>query len=347
MSCDISPFTLLLNRLSNHLDQRNLRSLIHICEDYISVPQRETINGGLEIFTILRHQNKIGEEREQMKFLLKIIREMRPKRKDLVEIVERYIKKYYDQPETILDDLPDDLQSSSEVDRFSRPRTPPPLPFVDPECCSVRCGCFNCNCNPCCGGCCCCVILAILCSFFAVIAALVWYSNLFPQGVQDYLRNHDLNRAGPVVISVLGLIAVCCVSCGVYLRVKRRKRKRNNQLAFVDLQSINEDRSTSNGGSYMALATICSAKGRNRSRDYSTSSGHITASNSVESTGTALGRSHAMPWRNLENAATADGSSQLDIFSTEFEEDLGSRSCMIDDGWNPGRGRDGGDTDQL
>ena len=283
-----------------------------------------------------------------MKFLHRIIREMRPKRKDLAQKVERYIQENYDQPETILDEESDDLQSSSEVDPSSRPRTPPPLRFVDAECCSVHCGCFNCNCNPCCGGCCCCVILAILCSFFAVIAALVWYSNLFPQEVQDYLQNHDLNRAGPVVISILGFIAVCCVSCGVYLRVKRRKRKRNHQLAFVGLQSINEDRSTSNGASYMALATSCSAKGRNRSRDYSTSSGHITASaNSLESTGTALGSNHGMPWRNLEDAATADGCSQLGILSTESEEDLGSRSYIIDDGWNPGRGRDGGSAEKL
>ena len=192
------------------------------------------------------------------------------------------------------------------------------------------------------------MILAILCSFLAVIAALVWYSNLFPQGFQDYLQNHDLNRAGPVVISTLGFIAVCCVSCGVYLRVKRRKRKRFNQLASVDLQSINEDRSTSNGGSYMALATSCSANGRNRSRYYSSSSGHITASaNSLESTGTAPGTSHGMPWRNLEDTATADGCSQLGILSTESEEDLGSRSYIVDDGWNPGRGRDGGSADQL
>ena len=71
------------------------------------------------------------------------------------------------------------------------------------------------------------VILAILCSFFAVIAALVWYSNLFPQGAQDYIQNHDLNRAGPVVISILGFIAVCCVSwsytitCTTFARIKQ------------------------------------------------------------------------------------------------------------------------------
>ena len=324
MSCDIPPFTLLLNRLSNHLDQSNIQSLIHICEDYISVPQRETINSGWQVFTILRHHNKIGEEAEKMKFLLRIIREMRPKRKDLVEKVERYIKKYCDQPDTILDDLPDDLQSSSEVDPPSRPRTPPPLPFVDPECCSVRCGC-RCNCNTCCGRCCC-VILAILSSFSAVIAALVWYSNLFPQGVQDYLQNNDLNRAGPVVISVLGLIAVCCVSRAAYLGVTHRTQNRNRP-GFVDLQSINNGRSISTSRSYSALTDqstprSCSGYGATRRREYSTSSGHITASNSTESTG--------MAWRHLEDAVT-DGCSQSDVFSTEYEEDQGSRS--IEDSW--------------
>ena len=281
MAFHIRPFNLLLNRVSNHLDQDNLRSLIQICEDYIPGAQRDKINNGLEFFRILSHQNKIGEEREQMKFLLKIIREMRPERKDLVKKVERYIQENYEQPETILEDL----ETSSEVDPSSRPGTPPaPSPFVDPECCSVRCGCFDCNCHPCCGRCCCCVILAISCTFFAVIAALVWYSNLFPHVVQDYLQKRDLNRAGPVVIGILGFIAVCCVLCGVYLHRSR--------LVHAVLPSVNEARNIRNilrdrtyAASDSTLASCATYDSQiDRSRRYETpSSGHVTASNSIDS----------------------------------------------------------------
>ena len=49
--------------------------IVHILQ---TGAQREKINNGLEFFRILSHQNKIGEEPDQMKFLLRIIREMRP-----------------------------------------------------------------------------------------------------------------------------------------------------------------------------------------------------------------------------------------------------------------------------
>ena len=153
----------------------------------------------------------------------------------------------------------------------------------------------------------------------------MWYSNLFPQEVQDYLRDHDLNRAGPVVISILGFIAVCCVSRLVYLGVMHRTQNRNRQ-GFVDLQSINSGRSISTSRSYSALTDStaprsCSGYGATRRREYSTSSGHITGSNSTEST--------SMAWRHLEDAVT-DGCSQSDVFSTEYEEDQGSQSIEED-----------------
>ena len=316
MALNIRQFNLLLNRLSDHLDQSNLRSLIHICEDYIPGAQREKINNGLEFFRILSHQNKIGEEPDQMKFLLKIIREMRPKRKDLVKKVERYIQENYEQPETILEDF----ETSSEVDPSSRPGTPPPpLQFFDAECCNVRCGCFNCNCNPCCGRCCCCVILAISCGFFAVIAALVWYSNIFPQVVEDYLRNHDLNRVGPIVIGILGFIAVCCVLCGVYLQ--------RNRLVYAVLPSVNDARNIlrASNSTLASCATYDRYINRPRRGEQSQSSGHVTASNSMSSIYTA----------GQLTPPFTDGFSQQDVFSTESEED------------HSGRGRDGGGADQV
>jgi len=67
----LNPFQLLLNDISNELNQRNLQSLIHVCGNFIPGGQRENINTGWEVFSILRQQNLIGEESDQMKFLLR------------------------------------------------------------------------------------------------------------------------------------------------------------------------------------------------------------------------------------------------------------------------------------
>ena len=183
-----------------------------------------------------------------MMFLLRISKELRPKRRDLAGMVKRHFEANYEQPETILDDM----ESSSDCHLTPRPSTP----AVD-DCCNVRCGCFNCNCNPCCSGCCCCVILAIMFSFFAAAAAVVWY-------VHGYLpsNNKGLSEAGPIVIGLLRFIAACCVVCGVYISIRQRR----NELTYSILPSINDARSMSNQAAYGSYAasdstrTTCSGR---------------------------------------------------------------------------------------
>ena len=308
----LNPFQILLNNLSSELDQRNLQSLIHVCgPKLIPGGQREKINTGWDVFSILLRQNAIGEEPERMKFLLRIIKELRPKRRDLVSMVKRHIEGNYEQPDTILDGM----ESSSDGHLIPRPSTP----SVVDDCCSVRCGCFNCNCNPCCGRCCCCVILAIMFSFFAAAAAVVWYPKTFH--LHDYLPsdNKGLSEAGPIVIGLLGFIAACCVLCGVYISIRQRR----NELAYSVLRSINDATSVSNQavhGSYAAsdsTRTTCSAYATKFDRPRcSCSSGRITASGSLASMG-----SSRTPWPMPDSEAVTDGCSQQDVFTHEFEAD--------------------------
>ena len=106
----ISPFKILLNNLNGELDQRNLESLVHVCGELIPSGQRERITSGLEVFSVLLRQSANGEEPRKMTFLLGIIKELRPKRRDLVGMVKRYIEEHYEQPEEILTDF----ESSSD-----------------------------------------------------------------------------------------------------------------------------------------------------------------------------------------------------------------------------------------
>ena len=50
-----------------------------------------------------------------MAFLLGIIKELRPKRRDLVGMVKRYIEEHYEQPEEILTEILTDLHSNSTI----------------------------------------------------------------------------------------------------------------------------------------------------------------------------------------------------------------------------------------
>lgn len=139
MASLIAPFRILLNKIHSELNRGNLESLINMCGDFISGGQRENIKSGWELFNILSHQNKIGEEPKQLKFLLTIIRELRPTRKDLVSLVERHIRKHCEKPETVLDD-----RESSWDGRFTTPRPSTAVLVDDPY--AIRCGCINCNC---------------------------------------------------------------------------------------------------------------------------------------------------------------------------------------------------------
>ena len=217
----LDPFQILLNSLSHELNGENLQSLIHVCGEHIPGGQREKISSGWDVFSILRQQNIIGSDPEKVLNLLKIIKEMKPKRKDLVSKVKQYIEYNYEESEMILNDF----ESSGESSLPFISRSSTPIPTED--CCRIRCcgftG-FTCNCayNPCCDASCCCVILVILFSFLAVVAALAWYSGI-PRITKHLKSTEDLRDAGPFVVGVLGFLAVCSGLCVIYIRyVKRR-----------------------------------------------------------------------------------------------------------------------------
>ena len=178
---ELCKFQLLLNNLSNELNETNVRSLIHISGHLIPGGQRDNIRNGWDVLTTLRYQNAIGDSPEKLKFLLQIVTELRPRRTDLVDMVKRYIEDNYEEEEaeTILGGV----QSKCDF--------PFPPRFVSPSSddgnlgCSFRSRCFNCSCMCCCcDSCCCCVILSIFFLLMVVLSALVWCTHIFPE-VQD------------------------------------------------------------------------------------------------------------------------------------------------------------------
>ena len=314
MVSKISKFNILLNDLTNELDQANLRSLMHVCRELIPGGQRETIRSGLDVFSILLHRNVIGEEPPKMAFLLGIIKELRPKRRDLVSMVKRHIKHNYEAPEEILDDV----DSSSDGYAISRCSTPVVMDHT--ECCAARCCCLNCSCIPCCSAFSCCLILTVSFIFLVVMASVLWYTRHFPS-VYNYLHSKEnLKDAGPVVIGILAFFTICSVLSVIYTSVKKRR----NNMSYSNLPSINDARSTEvvPGSRYAASnSTRTSYSGYvkkidrpSRRPDYSRSSSGITRSNSY---GTP-------PPLTYANEAADSGSLQ-DVSSTEIKAEEGGK----------------------
>ena len=254
----IDPFRLLLNQLSGELMHDNLKSLVHICGKHIPAGQREQISCGWDLFSLLRQQNMIGGEPKQIVYLLRIIQQMTPGRKDLVDKVKGYIECTYEESEKQM--IFNDVESIPKIPSRQLPSSQP----ASAECCNVRCGCFSCNCDPCCSGSCCCLIVAILMIFFGVTAALLWYTNVFPD-VSKHLNsisNENLAHAGWVIFGALGFVAICCISCCIYIR--RRSRIDNSaesveRLADADVESVDSAFDNTASNSYASLSSARTA----------------------------------------------------------------------------------------
>ena len=285
-----NPFQVLLNNLSYELDERNLHNLIHVCGDLIPFGQREKISSGWDVFNILRQHNIIGSEPEKLANLLTIIKELRPKRKDLVLKIKSYILDNYEEPALIMKDFESSSDCTLPFRVISRrPSTPiSRICHIVPQedCCRIRCCGLACSCNLCCDACCCCVILAILFSFLAIVAALAWYSSI--PVVSEYLNSNDhdeIKHAGPFVICALGFFAVCSAINVIYIRYCRPRDQINYTPVQPNSDVIRSDRA-SYASSRLAPTThypVMERRMERPRRECSYSSGLYTASSSLTS----------------------------------------------------------------
>ena len=311
----LSKFQLLLNNLSNELSERNLQSLIHICGDLIPGGQRDNIRSGWQVFTILLHQDAIGDGPEKLQLLLQIVRELKPKRKDLVSMVKRYIEENCEEAETILNEF-------EWSGKFSFRSLRPPTPIlVDDRYsgCLFRTGCFNCGCTRCyCNCCCCSAFLAVFFILLTVTSVLGCYTGIISSDEDDRKKYCEAHHIG-IVTSVFGFAAVLffTLSVGCYCFQRHRGAASHTLLSDVDDTTSNQAVHESSYAASVGTRTSCGTFPRKMYR--ATSTGRMTASSSF-----ASGTSYPAPIHpsNLE----ANGSlRQHNMFITEYEEDRESR----------------------
>lgn len=217
MPISLDPFPILLNNLSNELEEKDLQSLKNICAQYIPGGQRERIKDGWDIFNILQRQNVIGDEPEKMANLLLIIKVL--KRTDLVHMIKKHIVKFCEQLEVILNSVKVSESSGPNITLYAsnnqihrdEQRPSSPCWILNCSCCELTCysSCF--------------VLVTILFTFFAVVAILAWYADI-PE-VTSYLKSkEDLKKAGPYIVGFLLFVAACCALCGIIFTLKRSNR---------------------------------------------------------------------------------------------------------------------------
>ena len=306
----LSKFQLLLNNLSNELNERNLQSLIHICGDLIPGGQRDNIRNGWQVFTILLHQDEIGDTPEKLQLLLQIVRELKPKRKDLVSMVKRYIEENCEEAETILNKF-------EWSGKFSVRSWRPPTPIlVDDRYsgCLFRTGCFNCSCTRCyCNCCCCCVFLAVFFLLLTVTSALVCYTDMLSTEAKEYCKTH--HNFGRIVTFVFGFAAVFffTLSVGCYCFQRHCGAASHTLLSDVDDRTSNQAAHEDSYAASVGTRTSCGTFPR---KTYpSTSTGRMTASSSF-----ASGTSYPAPIHPSNGSLR-----QHNMFNTEYEDNRESR----------------------
>ena len=141
----IDGFKQLLNEISHELTDRNLQSLIHLSN--IPGGIQSTITDGHKLFTFLINDGLISSN--DVGYLRKLLRKMRPRRRGLVQLVDEYIKQKHNVEEisSILGDLSNSSERVETNIDLERPESPQRVMF-HVDCTYMYCGCRRAP--PCC-----------------------------------------------------------------------------------------------------------------------------------------------------------------------------------------------------
>ena len=161
-----------------------------------------------------------------MTFLLKLIKELRPKRRDLVHMVKQYIEEHRGEQ---LQKIQDEVESSAGSYGFLTINQSHMQTIIadrgDDNAvagCIVQCGsCFSCSCD----GCICCASLAIFLALLTAVVAFLWFTPSFRKA---YIKR-DAHLKEHVIVGIAiaaAFISACIGIWGIYLRVKNRTRGR-------------------------------------------------------------------------------------------------------------------------
>lgn len=222
MACEgLDSFLVLLNKISYELTKKNLDSLIYICKVPGSL-QREMVNG-IAVFQYLMRTNHISKEKVWR--LREILKNMRPKRRDILEMVDDYIKE-----EAIDSETTTKINESEETDLLSSVHRENRPAF------SIQCGEFHCLCRT-----------IPVCFYVVIILSLIASILIF--SVFWFERSSRDRNTGIVVVAVMSLILAAVVlylACAIYSRRPERYDRIRGQYQSTSYSSERVGMATSN-----------------------------------------------------------------------------------------------------
>lgn len=278
----INPFPILLNNLSNELEDKDLQSLKNVCAEFIPGGQREKIKIGWDVFNILLRQNVIGSESEKMANLLAIIKEL--KRRDLIHMIKKHIQEYYEQPEMVFNLIASTVDSSGPKLTYTRNQLSDEQRPSTPACCVQDWCCCKLTCykSPCCDLPCCCIVLAVLFTLLTIVAILAWYADI-PEVTRYLNSTNDLRKAGPYIVAALAFFALFSGLCRCYYHFRSTRSDQPDPM----LSSSQENNQViCSRGSYTASNSVNTTPVL--TRDDSFQSNPVTASCSLSSIASQL-----------------------------------------------------------
>ena len=202
-------FKLLLHNISNELDEKELRSLISLCD--VSQNRRAEITDGMKLFEHLIQRDVISEEK--INGLKELLKSLSPKRRDLINFVNDYMG---------LSPIEED--DCSHIVNVPMHRSVSTQEGDKVPCCTVSWPCLTGSFYK--------VhsvytVLFVIFLIAIVICCMFWYGNV--PHISDYLRaDEHLKKAGTYII--ICIICICfpvSLICVFYGR-KRCKRHRND-----------------------------------------------------------------------------------------------------------------------
>ena len=204
------------------------------------------MNDGLAFFDYMITQDYIS--REKIGNLRNLIRKLRPRRKDLVRVVDNYIKKEFQTNDIrlVLDDF------SESWEQIPLVRSGSPALYDEAAACKIDCGYLNCVCRrvPSCYT----PIIVLL--LIAIIATIVfWWADVPHISDSMINSNSELKSAG-VFIIILEILALLLV---IGLRIRR------NLISCLGCQEPN----------YTVLVNPCIQGGPSRQIVNSASAGQL------------------------------------------------------------------------
>ena len=236
-------FWVLLTRISAQLSEHEVRCLVHMCN--IPECQRAAMKDGISLFDILKKRDFINEHK--LDSLKNLLRNLSPKRRDLVRLIEKFENGTQDDASSTLTSVVSVTSSITPNVGSSDVNTSP--------CCTLKCPCMLISCYKC--RCKTHWSYVLATAFFVtcfLFIALFWYADV-PKVSAAIKSDEHVRKSGPYVLCAIIVLFLASLLSICYIKKRRNRRSKyalsagnQNGMQEVREESVSKSRDTKRAG---------------------------------------------------------------------------------------------------